>query len=308
MAERDRNVEGNGPYFANGANNDATILEYMLAATDLEYLLNNGDYWIVDRGFRDLANKLRLDGIDVFMPAFKGKDESQLTTAAANESRKVTACRFVVEQFNGRLKNVFKFLRATVEGSYSPRTIESYFKICCALLNKYFPPLFSDSPRHEEIVTDVILRAAMSNFLQEELDRKQLSTRAISRWEPVNGSSIAEFPRLTMQELLRFTLGIYQIKRSAWYVKQHMSESGQFEFFMHWQEDQLIRIKMQSRHRSGTQYNVWVKFNGTKMGVDGILGYTCDCPVGLRVVGACSHVTSVSLYLINIVTEYLGYH
>jgi hypothetical protein len=251
-------VEGNGPYFANGAKNDATILEYMLAATDLEYHLDD-EYWIVDRGFPDLANKLRLDAIDVFMPAFKGKDESQLTTAAENESRKVTACRFVVEQVNGRLKNVFQFLSATIEGSYSPRTIESYFEICCARLNKYFPPLFSDSPRHEEIVTDVILRAAMSNSLQEELDRKQLSTRAISRWEPVNGSSIAEFPRLPMQELLQFTLGIYQIKRSAWYINQHMSESGQFEFFMHRQEDKLIRIKMQSRHRSGTQYNVWVK-------------------------------------------------
>jgi hypothetical protein len=102
-----------------------------------------------------------------------------------------------------------------------------------------------------------------------------------------------------MQELLRFTLGI---KRSAWYVKHRMSESGQFEFFMHRQEDQLIRIKLQSRHRSGTQYNVWVKFDGTKIGLEEILGYTCNCPVGLRVVGVCSHTTSVSLYLINIVT------
>jgi hypothetical protein len=122
---------------------------------------------------------------------------------------------------------------------------------------------------------------------------KPTRTKVNGAW---NGSSIAEFPRLNMQELLRFTLGIYQIKRSAWYVKQHMSESGQFEFFMHRQEDQLIRIKMQSRHRSGKQYNVWVKFDGAKMGLDGILGYLCDCPVGLRVVGACSHVTSVSLY------------
>jgi hypothetical protein len=293
-------VEGNGPYFANGANNDATILEYMLAASDLEHFLDEGDYWIVDRGFRDLALKLRLEGVDVFMPAFKEKDQPQLTTAAANETRKVTACRFIVEQVNGRLKNVFKFLSATVEGSYSPRTIESYFKICCALLNKFFPPLFSDSSRHESIVVDVLQRAAMSNSLQEELDRMQLSTRASSRWESVNGESVQEFPRLTMQDLLKFTLGIYQIKRAAWYIKQHMSQTGDFEFFMYRQDDQLIRVKMNSRHKSGTKYNVWVKFDGTRAGLDGILGYTCDCPVGLRVVGACSHVTSVNGFFIRL--------
>jgi hypothetical protein len=77
---------------------------------------------------------------------------------------------------------------------------------------------------------------------------------------------------------------------------------GLYIFFVHGQEDQLIQVKMQSRHRSGTEYNVWVKFDGPKVGLDGILGYTCNCPVSLRVVGAGCHVTSVSMFLINILT------
>jgi hypothetical protein len=133
----------------------------------------------------------------------------------------------------------------------------------------------------------------MSNALHEEIEAKGISSRAPSKWEPVKQDSVEDFPRLTMQELLRFTLGIYQIKRASWYVKQHMNENGQYQFFLHRAESGLIRVRMHSRHKSQTLYNVWVKFDATKTGLDAILGYTCECPVGLRVVGACSHVTSV---------------
>ena len=94
-------------FFANGANNDAKILNRLLekdGKDSLRSFMRNGNAMLLDRGFRDSTAKLDQAGIVHFMPAFMDKDMKQISCDQANLSRKVTMGRFVVETVNGRLK------------------------------------------------------------------------------------------------------------------------------------------------------------------------------------------------------------
>jgi hypothetical protein len=68
------------------------------------------------------------------MPALLGKNQKQLTTMEANESRLVTKLRYVVEVTNCFCKRSFQALRE-VQNQSLKHTIEDY-KIAGALINK----------------------------------------------------------------------------------------------------------------------------------------------------------------------------
>ena len=55
--------------------------------------------------------------------------------------------------------------------------------------------------------------------------------------------------------------------------------------------DNLIQIKLQSRHTSAKKYDLWVEYDESS--VKGIVSATA----GPRVVGMCSHLASVIWYL-----------
>lgn len=61
-----------GPYLSDSKNNDAGILNHMIKknAEEMRSWLNDGDTFIVDRGFRDSANVLSDIGIRMEMPCF----------------------------------------------------------------------------------------------------------------------------------------------------------------------------------------------------------------------------------------------
>ncbi|EZA62212.1 hypothetical protein X777_05151 [Ooceraea biroi] len=93
-----------GPYNANL--NDAEILKSILnIPNSLPKLLQKGDIFILDRGFRDVKPLLEKKGFEVLMPALKGK-RSQLPTDESNESRFVTKLRWVVEAVHGIMKKI----------------------------------------------------------------------------------------------------------------------------------------------------------------------------------------------------------
>ena len=100
----------------------------------LSRLLNSGDVFILDRGFRDCISDLNEHGYQTKMPALLGKNQKQLTTMEANESRLVTKLRYVVEVTNCFCKRSFQALRE-VQNQSLKHTIEDY-KIAGALINK----------------------------------------------------------------------------------------------------------------------------------------------------------------------------
>ncbi|KAF2902455.1 hypothetical protein ILUMI_03731 [Ignelater luminosus] len=76
-----------GPYFADGNNNDAIILKLMLKNPVLLSFFQPGDYVVVDRGFRDVVDK-KSHGIEVYMPNLLKHGKQQFTSSESNESRK----------------------------------------------------------------------------------------------------------------------------------------------------------------------------------------------------------------------------
>jgi hypothetical protein len=85
-----------GPYLADYKNNDAAILNHMLKCNidNFKDLLQEGDVFIVDRGFRDSLELLADLGIQAEMPTLLSKGQKQMSTEDANTSRLVTKVSF----------------------------------------------------------------------------------------------------------------------------------------------------------------------------------------------------------------------
>lgn len=85
------------------------------------------------------------------------------------------------------------------------------------------------------------------NDLQECVERNGWNRKSVI-WEKIDASSLDDFPRLTMDDLHRITIGVYQLKQASSYAREHLSDDEGYVLFAHREEPQVIRIKMQSRH------------------------------------------------------------
>lgn len=290
-------------YWADSKNNDARILEDMLQEPNgLSSFLKRGDQMILDRGFRDIIRKLERNyGFKTHMPALlntKG-NKTQFTTKDANATRKVTMVRWVVESANGRIKNVFKLFDRVIPAKYfledTDEKLGGYFRVACAILNAYFPPLFVDQGRHEEIIEEINTRTENNNTLLRELKAKNMY-RSKANWKEASAELVPNFPRLTEADLFALTQGTYQIRNAKGYIKEHFQDNGDFKLQLHQELSNMIRVKVQSRYQRGHRHDVWIEYvpeaNDMK-----IQRYYCTCKVGSRTLGCCSHVAASVWYL-----------
>ena len=80
-----------------------------------------------------------------------------------------------------------------------------------------------------------------------------------------------------------------------------MDENGNYLFEFHDYQDQvaddkyLIRVKIRSRFSSAVIHNTWIEYS--KNPNQPITNWYCSCRAGARVLGTCSHTTSVLWYL-----------
>lgn len=97
-----------GPYKAR--DNDAKIMQKIDETTNAFHILQNNDILILDRGFRDCVEYFRTKGYKVLMPALvqRSDKKGQLSTTEANQTRLITATRFIVETRNGHMKTIWK--------------------------------------------------------------------------------------------------------------------------------------------------------------------------------------------------------
>jgi hypothetical protein len=86
--------------------NDASILSTILSEDkSLSALLKENDIFLLDRGFRDCLKELEEKyKLVTKMPSLMARDEKQLDSKSANQTRFVTKCRWVVEVVNSFLK------------------------------------------------------------------------------------------------------------------------------------------------------------------------------------------------------------
>lgn len=105
-------VSVQGPYLSDSKNNDAGILNHMIKknAEEMRSWLNDGDTFIVDRGFRDSANVLSDIGIRMEMPCFL-RGTKQHTTEESNSSRLITKVECLIDSKHKYVKLIwFKFI------------------------------------------------------------------------------------------------------------------------------------------------------------------------------------------------------
>ena len=70
----------------------------------------DGDIFIVDRGYRDAVQCLENGRYNVKMPPTIEQNQRQLPTEMANRARMITMQRWVVEARNGHEKSIYRFL------------------------------------------------------------------------------------------------------------------------------------------------------------------------------------------------------
>lgn len=87
-------------------------------------------------------------------------------------------------------------------------------------------PLFQNKEFHD-IILDVVKDQTVNvNEFKNEVE--QLGKRMSSRWERASEITVVDFPKLTMDDLQRITLGSYQLKMAEQYIKQHMKNDSHF--------------------------------------------------------------------------------
>ena len=143
-------------------------------------------------------------------------------------------------------------------------------KITTAAMNALRPALYNTATdrRTHSAIADKMLRLANeeTNPGAVRVTSGPLSTRG-KNWDPINAriqpdeselntpDVMPDFPTLPLEELQNnITLGTYQIKQAAHYTDEHLHNEGGFTIYLHRSAEDLIRVRIQSRHRNSTKY------------------------------------------------------
>jgi hypothetical protein len=190
-------LEAAGPYYSDHKHNDAEIIKHHFENSDLLLFMEEDDFFLWDRGYRDAVDSAAAHKIKSFMPApLQKKNKTQtgdkaFTCQAANESRRVTMSRWVVESANGRLKNVFIFFKHTIEGGYGPEKIMRLVRIACSIFNKFFPLLNPHKEFQDLIADEVETHTNNVNLLKMELEAKKLVRKSEKKWQKTTAAAFA---------------------------------------------------------------------------------------------------------------------
>ncbi|XP_051176697.1 uncharacterized protein LOC127291551 [Leptopilina boulardi] len=290
-----------GPYFSDSRNNDAAMLanEMEVGHPGLRDWFREGDIILVDRGYRDALPLLENLGINHKMPAFLERGQRQFDTLTANESRLITKSRWMVEAKNGHFKTVFKFFQGTVTITHVIH-IGDFYKIAGAILNAYRDTIHM-AGANRQLAEQMLEKSRRPNAVQERVQLENLERRN-ALWIRLNVDQVPHFPRLTLEYLQDLTVGVYQVKLSPGYIQDKVirEENEEFQIDEHFNEIGFIRIRIYSRFRNATRYQIFITFNPEYENDDAnenanepILGYYCTCKTGARTLGCCSHVASV---------------
>lgn len=177
------NVFALGPYPA--SSNDAKVLESMLEKSNAFDNLVAGDVIILDRGFRDCEQLLRDRGFKVCIPDSiqRSQSKTQRLTSEANRTRLVTATRYGVETRNGHIKTIFKIFQKEWNPSDLPHLMAD-FRICAALINRYFKSIESHKGIVAEVATQMLDRLNRPNKLASIVSMNRFQKK-IERFQKV---------------------------------------------------------------------------------------------------------------------------
>ena len=173
-------------------------------------------------------------------------------------------------------------------------------RIVATLINRFRPPLTTNK---EEDITNsqkmLQLASLTVNPVQVRVQQFGFKTR-VKEWVKIDANeedTIQEFPQLTLQDLWDITFGIYQLKQAKSYTREHLAHNGNYEMFVGREFQDLICVKLQSRHVTCKKYHIWIQYIANGNTSDSVTGWYCTCPNGARHVGCCAHITDAMWYL-----------
>lgn len=109
------------------------------------------------------------------------------------------------------------------------------------------------------------------------------------------------FPVLTIEDIIKFSIGTYHVKLARSYCSEHIKTTGVYNMEIYRQPAEeahiLIRCRIQSRHVGTKTYYTYIIFDENLNGITAIKEYYCSCYHGKRKLGSCAHVVSVIYYL-----------
>lgn len=308
-------IEVFGPFKA--LDNDATITKTIFDKYlgPINAKLEPGDVFLLDRGFRDVAKHLTDKGYDIKMPEFiekKKLGQNQLTTAQANSSRIVTACRFAVETRNGHMKQIWQIFNRTLITYDLPNAMTD-FRIGASLINKYYVTFGSNKYDAENIARKMLEKHGRQNEFAVIVD-SSLFNNSVKNF--VSGDLNFSFPKLQKTDFRMIALGNYQPKVAMGYIYEQ-TKLNEFEFFSSPKNfsssvqnykalvdkykiktPAIVLAIFKSRFRSKGKHRVYILIDQSILqGREGIISYYCDCAHGRRLVGCCSHVLAFIAYL-----------
>lgn len=263
---------------------------------------------LVDQGFRDARTDFQNNGYIVKAP-HHAPSGVQLTTLQANESRLVTKIRHHVENGNGFMKQIWKIFGITWESLSVPHLMED-FTIGAALYNRFYANRHEDAVKSMELATRMLALVPLVNRLATTVSSKAFSA-VVKKGQYSEMTDFTIFPELELDDLKDIAFGIYQIRQAKCYTIQHLdrndtefvlqifNEEVVHKFFQQYAnvKPQLVTMRLASRFVSTTEWCPYVLFNTIENGKRAILEYCCNCKVGKRTVGSCSHVMCILFYL-----------
>ncbi|KAJ8708930.1 hypothetical protein PYW07_013534 [Mythimna separata] len=299
-----------GPYPATTSDANIIIKEFNEESKPLRRYFQADDVFILDRGFRDSVPLLRACNYKTHMPASLQQGENQLSTLAANKSRAVTVCRWVVEAVNGIFKQSYKLLRHEFFNRASKHAMTD-FRIAAALINRFHQRIRDreDAGQILEIINhqNMHINNTLADFVnQNNLNRRRTDFLSID----VNIHNVS-FPRLEYSDLILIACGTYQLKQARSYYGEHIRGDGSYTielcrntasnllegFPLPSVNCSLLRGKIQSRHISRKTYFVYILYESNTEGRAAIKQYCCNCMVGRRTVGCCAHIMTIIWFL-----------
>ena len=207
----------------------------------------------------------------------------------------MTKLRWVVEGRNGQLET-FKALGQAVNNSLS-HLMDDY-KIAAALINCFYTILESDKDSSVEIVKGMQKKL---NHTSNNLDKYLIDFKKL-KFEKINGHSIIDFPRFSIEKIkTSITFGSFQLKSSLSYLAEHLKKNGNYAIYVSENEyrnngKKILMAKIQSRHINRIEYQIVIEYVPHSTNADDV-SWRCTCKNGKRTMGCCSHITCIIYFL-----------
>ena len=164
-----------GPFRA--TENDACIMQQIFEGMpEVRSKFQNGDVFVVDRGFRDVKTYLEHRGCIVKMPEIIPAGESQLSDLQASRLRLVTKVRFVVEIINGQLKTFFRYFDHVWCIQAIPHLMTE-FRNAAAIHNMFYSDITPDKDQLQKIARLMLERLTKPNLLFRLVEVQHLNRK-----------------------------------------------------------------------------------------------------------------------------------